>query len=706
MSDNEYPFPPELELNQTLLFGLKSNNAELRLIALGKIEELGIGLFSSHTIIVEEIRRISGFDEEQKCRDIARSILAGEKAQCALQNLEEKLIEKRQEMEIDLLINFTRSNDKNVRLEAVERLVKFGEKVRIKSALVDLSEKEENSEIKSLISDFFSAAGEKREIQDTLIDKVDFFNSTVQDQKRRLSELTTEKAFFENKDFLGAILLENLTKSAVFEILTLFEKFGKKDDSRLLSNLLKHQDVSIQARAIRTCGKLDLDTVLLQLNVYLQHEDPRVKIAGLEIFLESDKEGALRFIKAMSEATQVHIRGQALSLFPRIEYAFAEPLAISMFRVETDPELKNQLGIFLAMNPSEGGVIEIFRESHGFSGKLKQELRDIWILTAETWHRTVGEIPEKLEERLGKQISLEKEFSSKTPIYNSSEKLVKKEKIDQISQIDNPKFRKILYSLRWQFAVVLLLLLPMLVFVLVQEFEGKSNSKGDFKLPDLKFIPMDKTDFKNSKITGLRSNVDSYFNQTHYKQILSVAGTEISDFSAKMETERFQFLEKLSNDANSQILTRMFALVEIDKNLNEAKQHLFAGRINDARDSFLRALENPDSSAIVRLTASRGLIETAILSGNREEFMKFLQKFYEEMDSLPGCKGMKKLDSFNDKFNLFLRTGELLKTPENQLKLIQALQKDKEVEPGKAIEFSQKILDSQKVFSEMKFESQ
>ncbi|HNV72389.1 MAG TPA: HEAT repeat domain-containing protein, partial [Candidatus Ozemobacteraceae bacterium] len=167
-------------------------------------------------------------------------------------------------------------------------------------------------------------------------------------------------------------------KSLQIQVVRLSARYGETEDVPWLRALLGHQNPAVVAEAIRGVGRLDLDTLLHTMNRWLTHADPRIRKAGLEVYLQHDKEQALGYIRHMIDSPQPVGRKAAIALLMMLDYATAEPFLVRMYAQEPRSGLRDQVAAILSTNPSMHGLLALFDGTHDSGGELLDEEEGVW----------------------------------------------------------------------------------------------------------------------------------------------------------------------------------------------------------------------------------------------------------------------------------------------------------------------------------------
>ncbi len=210
-------------------------------------------------------------------------------------------------------------------------------------------------------------------------------------QKELLLTLQDKTAFKEHRNLLKSLKLETLHRGTLLELVNRFGALGNKSDGEFLMPLINHQDPSIAAAAIRAVGGIDLDSLMPILGKLLQNTESKVKVAALKVFLQFDRESAVRNLHSMAKSAKPDMRGNVLGLLPEIEYQAAHPIVCEMLEHESVRDLKIKAGSLIAANPTEEGLALVYKITHNEDGDLTPDLAELWKSTSDSAAPLFGE---------------------------------------------------------------------------------------------------------------------------------------------------------------------------------------------------------------------------------------------------------------------------------------------------------------------------
>jgi hypothetical protein len=226
-----------------------------------------------------------------------------------------------------------------------------------------------------------------------------------------LNRIRKEQLFSSLRPVLLAILKSPLPKPVLCELIALFGGEGIKEDAIVLDEIMKRGDSAILCAGIRALSLLDPDALQLQVNRYLQSEDPFIKVAALEFYLGADKESGLGILRSMLTSPAPKMRQTALSLIPRLDFPTAEPLLISMFRNEAISDLRNQAGFLLVADLTWDGLFAVYEIASRQPPGTDASLDEIWKTAREVAVPLLAPDAIKLEEKLSARLKKTQEIS-------------------------------------------------------------------------------------------------------------------------------------------------------------------------------------------------------------------------------------------------------------------------------------------------------
>jgi HEAT repeat protein len=205
-----------------------------------------------------------------------------------------------------------------------------------------------------------------------------FFDLPPKAQRLYLNTIARQQAFDEVQGVLPTLFSYPLERSTLLNLLTMVARFGSTLDARPLLPLLQAEDPAVLAAAIKAVGRLDLDRIATDIPRLLQHDEIRVKSAALEVYLQTDKESALGYVRGMLKTPQTAARRNGLMLLAIIDYPSAEPLLLEFFARERSSELRQQAASIIAGNATPDGMHVLFEATFSDAGTPRPDLIDLW----------------------------------------------------------------------------------------------------------------------------------------------------------------------------------------------------------------------------------------------------------------------------------------------------------------------------------------
>lgn len=206
----------------------------------------------------------------------------------------------------------------------------------------------------------------------------DFSTLPLAIQRRLLASVRSSGDFRQAAQPIQTLLGSDIPRSSRIALIGCIGNFGDKSDSHALASLLNHSDPTIVAAAITALGKTNLDLLQPYIGKLLANEDPRIKGATINVFLQFDKEGALQQVRSMVDSLKPNVRRRAVALLSQIDFPSACPLLFRLFAHETVPDLKLKAGYLLAANPSEDSLILLFSGTHDEENQVIPEWAEFW----------------------------------------------------------------------------------------------------------------------------------------------------------------------------------------------------------------------------------------------------------------------------------------------------------------------------------------
>jgi hypothetical protein len=225
-----------------------------------------------------------------------------------------------------------------------------------------------------------------------------FLKHPVRDQVRVIQDIRTPETFRDARALLQALLTAGAARQVVLRSIGKIGEFGSPGDAAAIQSFLKDSATALVTAALRALGRLTPDDLSLEISRLLQHDDPLVKFAALEIYLTLDKTAALQQFSGLLRHERPAIRQLALTHLSLIDFSSSGPHLMEFYQRESLPDLKFQAGCMLMSNPSETGIFILYNSTHNDKNETVPDQRDFWEMAVAAAVPLLFPTPEGLRE--------------------------------------------------------------------------------------------------------------------------------------------------------------------------------------------------------------------------------------------------------------------------------------------------------------------
>ena len=571
-------------------------------------------------------------------------------------------------------------------LEASEGLIKKEESV--KEDKVKEKEKEKVEQKKEKVE-------QKKEKQKSTIsfpEINEFLKLSTKEQKAIIKTIACIEDYSACKKTLLEAINWNVKKSVLLEIIILVGKFGNKEDAKTIYSLTKSDDYSIVAQAIKSVSAIDIDTILPELNMFLAHEDPRIKSAAFEVYVLADKPAAIQYVGTMLKNTSGSIRRLGLALIPQLDYPSAEPLLWWLLDHETNPVLKNQVGYMIAANPTPEGVYKIFEFTHDKTGEVKEGSEDIWNVAYLSANSLIGIAKEDLEKECwDRHLSEQTEESKEKSDYKFKSIVGDKDEIDAEMELSSiygknaDDFEKIILHLREfkYYYLAIIILFVVFAFFMSDNDPNKIHRKNKKVVAsEVNYIPNQGTDRKTQVGSdewqdGIRSGARDIVRSSAYATLMQDASKEREKFREEADKKEKEYLEKLANDPTADKEDRDWAAAKLNENYSLGVRAYDSENYTDAEMYLERAVNDPNLNTYGKIDAIQKLIDISDMKGDKSSWLRWLDRLLKESKNVEGFEHVSAFNNFGKTFEQMEQVRDQLKTnPAAQAEVLQGF-KDK-----------------------------
>ncbi len=576
--------------------------------------------------------------------------------------LKQKISFKRSELVIRCALKDLSSEDKNMRLSAIDRLAPYSEYPSILQALTRHLQTEKNDEVKTAIE---TITGQQKlapvQLNKGFPDVRAFVALDVKEQRNFLKQIRNDEDWSARRNSFAQLLQENLKKNILLEIIRLYGRFGSRIDSQPLLKFLEDSDPSVVAGAIKTLGSIDLDVMLPHLNRFLAHEDPRIKSAALEIYVLADKEGAIQYLSSMLSSSALNTRKVGLSLLPQIDYSSAEPLIWRLLKYEGNQELKIQAAYMVAANPTQEGLYKLFAISHKKEGQMKEGFEELWNLALVSAETTFAMPRDQIEAQCWEACKAEaerppedKSSYSYNSVVGDSDILGLTNQEASCTLIENVFLH--LAEFKVFYAIGVVILAPLMYFLLSSDNSVKKivrkntavpSSEGNFSPNETNITTqVGSPDWKGA----IKSKAREMLSGGAYKAALETAAREVEDLRDDYDKNFQQYYLDVVNNPEEPEEVRSMCEAHLNPSFASAFKAWEAGDISAAELYFERAVEDPSLNAVGKCFALQKLAELAESKQDKANWLKWQDRLLKELKKMPGYQDVSGLENFGQTF--------------------------------------------------------
>ena len=625
-----------------------------------------------------------------------------------LNEIKQYIANKRKEQTIRITIDNLKSADANLRIDAVEQLSKYISNPQVKALLENQLKVETDEGIKAYLSSLFeetialpdldTTAQDKKPIskQKVETDKLtsfpeidDFLKLSVKEQRSLIKKITKIDDYPICKQTVLEALNRDIKKSVMLDILKLIEDYGNVEDSKRIYPLTKSEDNSIVAQTVKSIGTIDIDRILPELNMFLAHEDPRIKSAAFGIYVIADKPAAIQYVGQMLRNAQNSVRRIGLSLIPQLDYPSAEPLLWWMLTHETNVELQNQVGYMVAANPTKEGIFKIFDFTHDQNGEIKNGLSEIWEAALFSAEDVLGIPKEELEKLCwDNSVSTKEDEGKEKSDYKFNSIVGDKDEIDaemesnSVDEINGSILNLILLNLyKYKYYYISAACILMLIVYLKTDSNPNTIHRANKHVvaSDVNYIPNQGTD-RNTQVggegwqEGIKSGASRILKSPNYAKLMKTAAEEQVAFREEAHRKEEEYFTKLANDPSADKEDREWAVAKLNENYKTGTKAYDQGNYKDAEYYLERAANDPSLSTYGKIDAIQKLVDICDKRQDKETWLKWIGRLLKEARNVEGFEHITAFDDFEQTYKKMEQVSEQIKTnPEAQKELLKGL---------------------------------
>ncbi len=513
---------------------------------------------------------------------------------------------------------------------------------------------------------------EKTAILTSFPNTEEFLNLSSKEQRALLKKITNIESYPVTKNTLIEVLDKKIKKTVALDIIKIIGEYGNNDDAKKIYHLTKSDDESIAAQTIKSIGRIDIDKILPELNIFLANKDPRIKSSAFEIYAIVDKTAAVQYVGTMLKNTKDSIRRIGLSLIPQLDYSSAEPLLWWMLDHESNIELQDQVGYMIAANPTKDGIIKIFEYTHDNNGELKEGFSEMWNIAVISAENVFGISKEEIEKNCwDSRVSLKNEETKESYDYKFKSVVGEKDEIETemernaVSTIENNLLEKILihiYEYKKQYIITVSVILLLFVIKLLTQKDENTlyRANKDIVVSEVNYIPSEGSD----KVTqvggddwkeGIKSGARNIIRSPQYAALMQSAAEEREAFREEAKEKEKEYFQKLANDSTADKEDREWAEAKLNENYDLGTQLFEAENYAEAEAYLEKAANDPKLNTFGKVDAIQKLMEICDKRNDKAKWSKWMSRLLKETKH--NVEGFSQVEAFED-FDKTLSTIE------------------------------------------------
>ncbi len=583
--------------------------------------------------------------------------------------------------------------DPEVRIAAIGKLSQARQFPKVQDALEQRDAVETVEEVREALAqalgrekESFTIAGFRAKIKDG-----SFYGLDPKVQKKFVGTITDEDTFRDARDIIGIAVVADLDRGVLLQLLDRIAAHGRQWDPKCLFRFLKSEDPGILAGALRAIGRLDLDSIAYEIPNLLRHDDFRVKMAALELYLVSDKTSALQYLIGMLKAPSVKIRKNGLSLLATVDYPSAERILLDYFPVEKNLEAKLQAGFILAANPTLEGIQVLYAGCHDDQGVVHPAFQDLWegaleaavpllapdaatLLAGCQTRRTAEQTAAAAEQPT---YAFKKVTASTNKNLFAEQDSQPAEGLGAELRVPEPqeafdKAAGVVERYRMPLAAAAVALLAGGLWWLAGDrLLGPGSGSGSAVVHESRANRMEEGSRDvPAMVAGRRGGPTSYVSGRGYAQVMKAMDTERQSISEEFHRKNKQALREVLMQMLDDPNYKGYGEFYLNENCAKGMEALDQGDLPEARTSLRKALEDPSISEEARVIVCQGLMQIGFELGDKESLQKALETFLATIPEGELPKGYDKM-SVKEAFAGLDRLHEV--TPEQYKVILQTL---------------------------------
>lgn len=677
----------------------------------------------------------------------AAGILKDKSINALIAEIQQYINNKKKEQLIRVAIGNLKASENNIRLSAVDVLSEYISHPQIKTLLENQLKIETDADVKSAISSLFEDAPEisttnsapttDNQAKSDAVNKDSESNKPVsskativyppanefvklspKEQRSLLNSIDCiEKYPAAKKTLIDAVDYADLKKATLLEILKKIGAYGNSSDAKLIYHMTKAKDHSVIAQTVKTVGTIDLDIILPELNIFLAHEDPRIKSAAFEVYILADKPAAVQYVATMLKQASIPIKRIGISLLPLLDYPSVEPLLWWLLSHEDNVEIQDQAGYMVAANPTQEGISRLFEFTHDNNGEIKEGFSEMWTAGLTSAESVFGKAAKDIEEDCWNNMLNEKnaEEAEKSDykfksVVGENEEIAAELEANSVEPEGNFLEKILLLFFKYKNQCIAGACAIALLAYLTYEPDDQQvqHSRNKEVASEVNFVPREASD-KTTQVGDedwqgvLRSGAREILNSKKYASLMQSAAQEQKDFREEAEKQQKEYFRQLANDPNADQDDRDWAAANLNDDYVAAKKAFAEKNYKDAEYFFERAANNPSLNSYGKLDAMQSLMEIYDSRKDKQNWTKWLSRMLKELKTMPEYSRVEAFENIEDTFGQIQKVSDYLKTnPEGQAQLKESLKSQYKMSETEADQAVRDLTEFKHPFNEKK----
>lgn len=677
----------------------------------------------------------------------AAGILKDKSINALIAEIQQYINNKKKEQLIRVAIGNLKASENNIRLSAVDVLSEYISHPQIKTLLENQLKIETDADVKSAISSLFEDAPEisttnsapttDNQAKSDAVNKDSESNKPVsskativyppanefvklspKEQRSLLNSIDCiEKYPAAKKTLIDAVDYADLKKATLLEILKKIGAYGNSSDAKLIYHMTKAKDHSVIAQTVKTVGTIDLDIILPELNIFLAHEDPRIKSAAFEVYILADKPAAVQYVATMLKQASIPIKRIGISLLPLLDYPSVEPLLWWLLSHEDNVEIQDQAGYMVAANPTQEGISRLFEFTHDNNGEIKEGFSEMWTAGLTSAESVFGKAAKDIEEDCWNNMLNEKnaEEAEKSDykfksVVGENEEIAAELEANSVEPEGNFLEKILLLFFKYKNQCIAGACAIALLAYLTYEPDDQQvqHSRNKEIASEVNFVPREASD-KTTQVGDedwqgvIRSGAREILNSKKYASLMQSAAQEQKDFREEAEKQQKEYFRQLANDPNADQDDRDWAAANLNDDYVAAKKAFAEKNYKDAEYFFERAANNPSLNSYGKLDAMQSLMEIYDSRKDKQNWTKWLSRMLKELKTMPEYSQVEAFENIEDTFGQIQKVSDYLKTnPEGQAQLKESLKSQYKMSETEADQAIRDLTEFKHPFNEKK----